>query len=57
MNLMRMQTKLCFLEKILMKRMKKKMNDRGKDSYNYCLSSSDTAKLRRSKHCKIIVMI
>ena len=38
MNLMRMQTKLCFLEKILMKRMKKKMNDRGKDSYNYCLS-------------------
>ena len=38
MNLMRMQTKLCFLEKILMKRMMKKMNDRGKDSYNYCLS-------------------
>ena len=54
MNLMRMQTKLCFLEKILMKRMKKKMNDRGKDSYNYCLSwYGQTA----SKHCKIIVMI
>ena len=54
MNLMRMQTKLCFLEKILMKRMKKKMNDRGKDSYNYCLSwCGQTA----SKHCKIIVMI
>ena len=31
------QTKLCFLEKISIKMKNKKMNDHGKDSYNYAV--------------------
>ena len=37
MNLIQIQKKLCLLEEISMKMKNKKMNDHGKDSYNYAV--------------------